>query len=79
MHAHCDAPRPIAAHVCQRGSLNIMGKYRSKRTAKYKLKVKQQKRISHSKSRLRSALAKTAIDFQREKEEQKEQIKLLSK
>ena len=56
-----------------------MGKYRSKRTVKYKLKVKQQKRICHLKSRLHSALAKTAIDFQCKKEEQKEQIKLLSK
>ena len=56
-----------------------MGKSKSRRTAKYKSKVKRQKRISHSKSRLRSALAKTAIDFHREKEEKEEQIRTLSK
>ena len=76
MHPHCNTPRSTATHVCQREGINAMGKYRSKRTAKYKLKVKQQKRISYSKSRLHSALGKIAIDFQREK---KEQIKLLSK
>ena len=56
-----------------------IAKCKSKRAQKYKSKVKQQRKISHSKSRLRSALAKAATDFQREKEEQKEQIKFLSK
>ena len=56
-----------------------MERYRSKTIAKYKLKVEQQKRISHSKSRLRSALAKAANDLPHEKEEQKEQIILLAK
>ena len=45
----------------------------------YKLKTKRQKRLSHAKSRLRSALGKTTSDFHREKEEKEEQIKSLRK
>ena len=52
---------------------------KSRRTAKYKLKMKRQKGMSHAKSRLRSALAKTTNDFHHEKEEKEEQIKSLRK
>lgn len=61
----------------------VMGKFMpkrdAKRTAKYKLKVKKQKGINHSKSRLRGALAKATNDFNRDKEEKEERIKSLSK
>ena len=57
----------------------VYAKKRCKRTAKYKLKVKKQKGINHSKSRLRGALAKATNDFNRDKEEKEERIKSLSK
>lgn len=48
----------FAALIYQRGSLAVMGKSNSRRASKYKSKIKRQKKISHSKSRLRSGLAK---------------------
>ena len=56
-----------------------MGKSISKRTAKYKLKVKKQKGINHSKSRLHGVLAKAANDFNRDNEEKEERIRILAK
>ena len=61
------------------GNLAAMGKSMSKRTAKYKLKVKKQKGINSSKSRLRDALAKAANDLYRDKEEKEERIRILAK
>ena len=53
-------------------SVAVMEK--SRRNAKYKLKMRKES-MSHAKSRLCSALAKTTSDFHCEKEEKEEHIK----